>query len=244
VLKKRLGVEPLFSRQVAVLGARAHERLSRTVFAVVGAGGIGSHSAFLLAQAGAREVRVIDRDVVEESNLARQCLYCRESLGKPKAFEAAASVSRLGVRTLVKPFFEQFSPSSAAKLLSGVDVVLDCSDNYETRAALNEFCWQKKMPWVYSAAAGFRVMASAVVPGRTPCFACWSTGESMKKCVEGVMNTAVAFASALQVQAAIDLACTGTSALNSKLFFADLRKALFFLKPLSKKRDCRVCGVT
>jgi len=142
----------------------------------------------------------------------------------------------------VRDFFEQFSPSSAGKLFRGVDVVLDCSDNYETRAALNAFCWREKIPWVYAGAVGFRAMASAVVPRRTPCFACWTQPRARETCAgEGVMNTAVAFASSLQVQAAVDLAGSGCSSLDGKLFFADLRGGVFALKPLSKKKNCSVC---
>lgn len=244
-MAKRRQSASLFSRQVIALGEAAHHRLGKTTFAVIGAGGIGSYSALLLAQAGAKEVRVIDRDVVEESNLPRQCLFGAGSVGKPKAAEAQRVLSSLASPTRVRAFFEQFSPTSAKRLLSGVDVVLDCSDNYETRSAVNSFCWRNRIPWVYAGTIGFRAMVSAVVPRRRPCFACWTRPRTRESCAgAGVMNTAVAFCSALQVQAAIDLACSGKSALEGGVFFADLRKVVFAFKPLSENKGCEVCSVT
>ncbi|NYZ74820.1 HesA/MoeB/ThiF family protein [Candidatus Micrarchaeota archaeon] len=239
--------ETRFSRQVIALGREAQRRLARAKFALVGVGGIGSYSALLLAQAGAGEIRLIDRDVVEESNLPRQCLFGEESVGKPKAVAAGRVLSKVkGAGTRVLPVFEQFSHGAAEKLLRGVDVVLDCSDNYGARIALNEFCWRKRVPWVYAGAVGFRAMVSAVVPPRTPCFACWTVLENRveaESCVgRGVFNTTVSQASCVQVQAAVDLVCRGKSELEGKLFFADVRKGFFRVQKLSRRRYCPVCG--
>ena len=233
-----------FLRQVRALGATGHSWLRKACVAVIGLGGVGSHSALLLAQSGVRELRLVDRDLVEESNLSRTCLFGGSDVGKPKAEAAATFLSRYFPHVEGIPLFAQFSSSTVRLLLEGVDLVLDCSDNHSTREAINEVCWQRSIPWVYAGAQGFRVMASAIVPRRTPCFACWSlprTGESCS--LVGVMNTAVAVASSVQVQSAVDLISQGRSSLEKKLFFADLKKGVFVTKPLSNNLSCAVCGI-
>ena len=142
--------------------------------AVVGAGALGSAAAEMLARAGVGALRLIDRDVVELSNLHRQSLYDEEDVrrARPKAVAAAAHLARIDSSLPVESRVEDLVGANALDLLGGVDLVLDGLDNFEARQVVNEACLELGSPWVHAACLGSRAVAWAIRPGQGACFAC------------------------------------------------------------------------
>lgn len=232
-----------YARQEKILGRKTHEKLRNASVAVVGVGGIGSNSALLCAQLGVKEIALVDRDVVELSNLGRQILFSSVEVGKPKALVAAKNLRALNPDVEVKAFNDQLSRDNAERFLSGADVVLDGTDNFETRAVMNEFCFKNKKPWIYAGALGFEAMLSTIVPGKTPCFACFaSEPKCLLGCADaGILATTTAFIAAQQVQEAANLICFNKPKYAGRLFYVDLKNAVFNETTLKKKKNCRIC---
>ncbi|MGB9576927.1 MAG: HesA/MoeB/ThiF family protein [Candidatus Norongarragalinales archaeon] len=229
-----------FSRQELVFGAGSQERFSSARAVVVGVGGTGSFSASLLCRAGVGELELVDRDLVEESNLSRQTLFCEDDVGKSKALRAAAALKRVNSECRVRGRFTQLDGSNAVALLRGARVVLDCTDNVSARQAINSACLELRIPWVFCSALGLRAMASTIIPGRTPCFACWGGGES-PSCGEGVVGAAVQLASAVQASEALALLAGRKPCFAGSLFFGDLGDGCFGRVGLSREKNC-ICG--
>jgi adenylyltransferase/sulfurtransferase len=156
------------------LGREGQESLARARIAVVGCGALGSTQLELLARAGAGYLRIIDRDYVELSNLQRQLLFDESDAadGAPKAVAAARRLAAVNSRVVTEPAVSDLTASNADDLLGGVDLILDGSDNFETRYLINDFCVRGGTPWIYGAAVGSYGIKMAVMPGRTACFRC------------------------------------------------------------------------
>jgi molybdopterin-synthase adenylyltransferase len=206
VISLRLGVEKRtnkfeerYSRQILFggIGAEGQKRLTAGRIAIVGCGATGSALASLLARAGVGTLRIIDRDYVEPSNLQRQTLFdendAAESL--PKTVAAARKISSFNSDILVEAKVEDLAPQNIEALLQGMDVILDGTDNFETRYLLNDFAVKTSRPWIYAAAVGSYAVTLNVLPGETSCLACLfpdSPRGMVETCeTSGILNTAV-----------------------------------------------------
>src|SRR5207244_865462 len=162
-----------YSRQIlfSPIGAPGQLRLSQSVVAIVGCGATGSAVAALLARAGVGRLRIIDRDYVEASNLQRQSLFdeadARESL--PKAIAAARKIAAFNSQIVVEPQVADLTPENVGQLLSGVQLVLDGTDNFETSYLINDYCVKNSLPWIYAAAVGSYGVTLNIIPGQTAC---------------------------------------------------------------------------
>ena len=147
-----------YSRQILFqpIGPQGQKKLAAARVAIVGCGATGSAMASLLCRAGAGTLRIIDRDYVEPSNLQRQVLFdeadAAESL--PKAIAAARKIKAFNSEITVEPHAADLTPSNVEDLLGDVDLILDGTDNFETRYLINDFAVWKKLPWIYAAAVG------------------------------------------------------------------------------------------
>src|SRR5580658_6176401 len=165
-----------YSRQsrFAGLGEEGQRRICAGRVAVVGLGALGSVQADLLARAGVGTLRLIDRDFVELSNLQRQTLYdesdAAESL--PKAVAAARRVARVNSGIHLEPVVGDLAPANIEELLEGVGLILDATDNFETRYLINDFAVREGVPWIYGAAVASYGVKLVIVPGITACFRC------------------------------------------------------------------------
>jgi molybdopterin-synthase adenylyltransferase len=168
--------DPRYSRQerFAGLGREGQERIARSRIAVVGCGALGGAQLELLARAGVGYLRIIDRDYVELSNLQRQLLFDESDAaeGLPKAVAAARRLGAVNSRVVTEPAVSDLTASNADDLLGDVDLILDGSDNFETRYLINDFAVRGGTPWIYGAAVGSYGIKMAIVPGRTACFRC------------------------------------------------------------------------
>src|SRR5882672_65724 len=169
-------LEDRYSRQVlfAGIGPEGQKQLLRSRVVIVGCGATGSALAALLARSGVGMLRILDRDYVETSNLQRQSLFdendARESL--PKAIAAAQQIARFNSQIVVEPHVADVIPANVETLLDGVDLILDGTDNFETRYLVNDFAVKNSVAWIYAAAVGSYGVTLNILPGETACLAC------------------------------------------------------------------------
>jgi molybdopterin-synthase adenylyltransferase len=211
-----------YSRQIlfAGIGAAGQQRLATAHVAIVGCGAMGASSASLLSRAGIGTLTLIDRDFVESSNLQRQILYdeadALESL--PKAEAARRHIARFNSNVTVRAHIADLVPDNIAELLAGADIILDATDNFETRYLINDFAVQQGTPWIYAAAIGAYAATMNILPQTartsnletslaTACLACIfpkpPTGNLQTCDTSGILATAVNLAASVQVTEAL-----------------------------------------
>jgi molybdopterin-synthase adenylyltransferase len=204
-----------YSRQIrfAGIGEQGQQRLLDARVAMAGCGALGSFHAAALARAGVGFLRIIDRDYVELSNLQRQWLFdeCDAEQGLPKAVAAARKIAAVNSSVEVEPAVADLTPANADDLLGGVNLILDGTDNFETRYLINDFAVRQGLPWVYGAAVGSYGIAMPVIPGKTACLRCVYTDPpagAQPTCeTAGVLGTVTALIASWQVSLAMKILC-------------------------------------
>lgn len=165
-----------YSRQIIFpgVGEEGQRRLLASRVTLIGCGALGTVLANSLTRAGVGELRIVDRDYVEWSNLQRQILFDEQDAreGRPKAVAAAAKLAQINSEIRVEAVVEDLGPDNAERLLRDADVVLDGADNFETRYVVNDACVKLGRPWVYAAAIASYGVVMPIVPGDTPCLRC------------------------------------------------------------------------
>jgi molybdopterin/thiamine biosynthesis adenylyltransferase len=187
------------------IGAAGQQRIRAGHVVVIGCGALGSAGVNLLARAGVGRITIVDRDFVELSNLQRQLLFdeADAAAGLPKAIAAARAVARINSEVEVRPFVADVTPTNVEELVAGADVVLDGTDNFETRYLVNDACVKRGVPWVYGGAVGSTGMSMTIVPGETACFRCLFPAPppvgSMETCeTAGVLAAGIVTVAAIQ----------------------------------------------
>lgn len=205
-------LDPRFDRQVrfAPLGLEGQRRLGASSVLIVGCGALGSALALQLVRSGVGRIRLVDRDVVELTNLPRQVLFEHGHVGRPKAAAARESLARIGGPSQVEACAEHLDADNIAELARGVDLVLDGTDNLATRYLVNDFCVERGLPWVYGGVVGASGLVLPIVPGASACLRCVfpdpPPAGSLPTCdTAGVILPAVAAIAALQCGAALRL---------------------------------------
>ncbi len=240
-----------YSRQIlfAPLGEEGQRRLLAARAAVVGCGALGSFHVAALARAGVGEIVIVDRDYVEESNLQRQWLFDEQDAaeGLPKAVAAARKAAAInsGVRT--EAHIADLHAGNAGELLAGAEVILDGTDNFETRYLINELAVREELPWIYGAAVGSYGATMPVLPGRTACLACMfpeAPGAGAPTCdTAGILNVAAAAIAALQAADALKILSGRLDAVEARLLGIDVWKgAPRTIRTTKPDPDCAVCG--
>ncbi|MCS7043092.1 MAG: ThiF family adenylyltransferase [Bryobacteraceae bacterium] len=204
-----------YSRQIlfAGIGEEGQRRLRESAAAVVGCGALGSFHAGALARAGIGRLVLIDRDYVDWSNLQRQWLYeeadARDAL--PKAIAAARAIGRINSDVAVEAHVADLAPDNIEELLGGVHVVLDGTDNFDTRFLVNDYCVERAIPWVYGGAVGSYGLSMPVLPGRGPCLQCVfpepPSGPQPTCETAGVVNTITSLVASWQASLALQILC-------------------------------------
>ncbi|MDR3744920.1 MAG: ThiF family adenylyltransferase [Acidobacteriaceae bacterium] len=260
-----------YSRQVLFPGIRAigQQQLATSHVAIVGCGAMGAASASLLARAGVGTLTLIDRDFVESSNLQRQVLFdeadARETL--PKAEAARRHIAQFNSGVTVQPRIADLTPSNIADLIpSSVQIVLDATDNFETRYLINDFAVQRGLPWIYAAAIGayaatmnilpvsFEPQASNLEPvPPTACLACIfpkpPTGNVETCDTAGILSTAVNLAASIQVTETLKFLTGQANLMRRTLVSFDLWNPIGAGKidhseiaTGTPRPECEVCG--
>ncbi len=213
--------------QQTLLGEKNHTKLRNSKVTIIGAGGTGSFAANLLAKMGIA-LRIIDSDYIDPTNLSRQNLYSYHSVGNSKAQELKKQLLQLNPLLDIEVIEEKLDDSNAKILLKNSDLVLDCSDNYDARSAINAYCYPKKIPWIYCAAIRNELMISTFIKGKSPDFS--KVFPKPLKCLscstEGVIATTVSTAAALAVQETVNI-LLGKPQLAAKILKANLKEMTF-----------------
>jgi len=228
-------------------GPEGQARLAAARALVVGLGATGSALAEGLARAGIGALTLIDRDLVEAGNLGRQCLYARADLGRPKAKAAAARLAAINPALGLDTHVAEATPELLEALAGGAQLILDGTDNFATRALINELACRERIPWIYSGAIGATAVSLPIVPGETACLACLyptppAPGEEERCDVVGVLQAAVLQAAAWSLVEALKLLGGRREALRRELWTVDLwRGQQGRLRAAAPRPDCPVC---
>jgi len=201
-----------YSRQLVLPGwtEAAQLALRRSRVLVIGAGALGAPVAMYLAGAGVGHIGLIDDDDVELSNLARQLLHFTPDLGRPKAESAAAKLRFLNPEIVVEPYRVRLDPGNAAGLIAGQDLVVDCSDSFATRYAVNAACCAAGVALVEGGVLGTSGLVMAIRPGRSACYRCAfpeppPSGAAATCAEAGVLGPAAGVVGSLQALEALKL---------------------------------------
>ncbi|MGA9812233.1 MAG: ThiF family adenylyltransferase [Terriglobales bacterium] len=246
-----LGLEERYSRQVLFsgIGREGQDRLAGSRVALVGCGATGSALASLLARAGVGNLRIIDRDYVEPSNLQRQSLFDEADAAEtmPKAIAAARRIAAFNSQIAIEPMVKDLVPANVQALLQGSDLVLDGTDNFETRYLINDFAVKASLPWIYTAAVGSYGITMNVLPGNTACLACLFPDQpqgAFETCeTAGVLNSAVNLAASIAATEAIKLLVGADQQVRRTLLSFDVwRNQRAEVNAGSPRPGCRTCG--
>ncbi len=205
-----------YSRQVLFrgIGPVGQQNLAASSVAIIGCGATGSALAGLLARAGVGTLRIVDRDYVEPSNLQRQSLFDEQDAAEslPKAIAAARKIAAFNSQIVVEPKVDDLVPANIQALLEGIDLILDGTDNFETRYLINDYAVDRCLPWIYSAAVGSYAVTLNVLPGQTACLACIfpdSPRGMVETCeTSGILNSAVNLVASVAATEALKLLVT------------------------------------
>jgi len=253
-----------YSRQIlfAGIGATGQQLLARAHVAIVGVGATGAATASLLARAGVGRLTLIDRDFVEPSNLQRQMLFdendARASL--PKAEAARRHLARINSSIRVDAVIADLVPQNAPDLLTA-DIVLDCTDNFETRYLINDLCVRDHRPWIYAAAVGAYAATMNILPrgfaqspslipyplSPTSCLSCIfpsAPSGNVETCeTAGILSTTVNLAASLQVTEALKFLTNQPHLMRRTLISFDLwANTRSEINTATPREDCEVCG--
>jgi molybdopterin-synthase adenylyltransferase len=230
-------------------GEEAQERLLASRALVVGAGGLGSAALMYLAASGVGRITVCDGDQVELTNLQRQIVHRQESIGQAKVASAAATLAGINPEIRVEALEERAGPERLAALVRAADVVLDCSDNFATRHAINRACVAARKPLVSGAGIRFDGQVSVFDlrrPG-APCYSCLfaeSAESPEERCATlGVFAPLVGVVGTLQAAEALKLLAGIGETLDGRLLMFDALATRFHEVRLARDPQCRVCGV-
>ena len=250
-VKEAANKEDRYSRQVRFgpFGAEGQERLSASTVVIVGCGALGTAQAALLARAGTGTIRLIDRDYVEESNLQRQLLYTEADAreGLPKAEAARRHLAEANSGICVEAHVSDLNPENADELLGDADVILDGTDNFETRYLINDYAVREGVPWIYGAAVGSYGIAMPVLPGDSACFRCVypePPGGAQPTCeTAGVLGPATSLIGSIQAMEAIKILSGRVPSVRRKIFTADVWNGPVRETGMPPRDpDCSCCG--
>ncbi|MCL2625232.1 MAG: ThiF family adenylyltransferase [Cystobacterineae bacterium] len=225
------------------VGIQGQALLKNARVLIVGLGGLGSPVALYLAAAGIGELGLMDADVVHLSNLPRQILHSTPSLNLPKTWSGAYRLQTLCSDLHLKVFNERLHSGNAAPLIENFDVVVDASDNLETREIINTACVSTHTPWVYGSVSGFEGQVTLLNAPNGPCYRCLWPNPPENLTTSGPLNTAAGIVGLLQANEVLKVLLAHGELLSGRLLLwnsseSRLREILF-----SKKADCPACGL-
>jgi adenylyltransferase/sulfurtransferase len=242
-----------YSRQILFtpLGEAGQQRLLASSAVLVGCGALGSAVSSLLVRAGVGHLRILDRDFVEPSNLQRQALFeeadARDAL--PKAVAAERRLRAVNSDVRVEGIVTDLTPRNAEELLTGFPLILDGTDNFETRLLVNDAAVKLGVPWIYAAVVGSYGLTMTIRPGETPCLACLLEKENGTRAAGieetcdtvGVLNSAVGVIASIEAAEATKLLAGTLDALHNRLVSYDVWAARGQAIRVGRNPQCRVC---
>jgi molybdopterin-synthase adenylyltransferase len=239
-----------YSRHILLpqIAYEGQEALTQSHALIVGAGGLGAPSALYMAAGGVGTLTVCDFDVVDLTNLQRQIIHTTQSVGINKAVSAKQTLQSINPDVVVNTVQEKSTEAAMSKLVKDADVVLDCSDNFATRYALNRLCFEHQKPLVSGAAIGFegQVTVYDFRHSQSPCYHCLfpdDGSETDMRCSEnGVFSPLVGMIGTTQAAEAMKLLMNIGTSLQGRLMLLDALNMEWRTIKLSKDPACKVCA--
>lgn len=234
-----------YRRQILLpeIGNDGQERLKASKVGIVGVGGLGSPAALYTAYAGVGEIRLVDRDKVELSNLNRQTLHTPSDIGRPKVQSAKEKLLKANPQTQIEAVQAELTPKTAESLLKDLDIVLDCLDNLPSRLVLNEACFRLGIPFVHAAIHAFDGELSLFIPGKTACYACYLGARvpPSSSTPFPVMGTTSGFFGVLQALEVIKQRLGLPSPFEGCMLLVRTLSLESFRIPISQRTECSAC---
>jgi molybdopterin/thiamine biosynthesis adenylyltransferase len=239
-----------YSRQILfqhIDGNRQKKLINSTVL-LIGCGALGTVSSSYLVRAGIGELRIIDRDYIEENNLQRQILFDEEDIleNLPKAVAAQKKLQRINSNVKVEGIVTDINYSNIDELTKDVDIIIDGTDNFETRFLVNDYCVKNSIPWVYGACIGSRGVVMNIIPSMTPCLRC--VFETMPQIgsfptcdTAGVIGPIAGIIASFQVTEAIKILTGNYASVNKSLLEIDVWETNFRQIDISELKDTNNC---
>jgi molybdopterin-synthase adenylyltransferase len=231
------------------LGPKGQEHFGASSAVLVGCGAIGAAAAQLLVRAGIGRLRILDRDFVETSNLQRQSLFDESDAAEalPKAVAAERKLHAINSDVQVQGLITDLSSRNAAELLAGFPLILDGTDNFETRLLINDFAVKSNTPWIYAAAVSSYGVTMTIIPGQTPCLSCLmesANGAGLEETCDtiGVLGSIVNLIASLEVTEAMKILAGRPDALHGRLLSSDVWSGRFQSIRAERNPACRACA--
>lgn len=239
-----------YSRHILLpeIGVEGQEKLLASSALIVGAGGLGSPVAIYLAAAGVGTITLADGDAVDLTNLQRQILHTTRSIGEPKAASGRAALARINPEVKVVPLQRRLEGEELERLAAASDVVLDCSDNFATRHAVNRACVARRKPLVSGAAVRFdgQVSVFDLRDDRSPCYHCLfpesAELEEVRCAVMGIFAPLTGIIGSIQAAEALKLLAGVGETLNGRLLILDALAMQWRSIRISKDPACELCA--
>jgi len=238
-----------YSRQLLMddWGGQTQERVRAGRAIVIGAGALGSPVATYLAAAGVGTIGIVDHDQIELSNLHRQPLFLTPDVGASKAELAAAKLGLLNPEVALEPYPVELTAANAEAIVTGADVVLDCTDRFETRYLVNDACCAQGVALVEAAVVAFEGQVLSIRPGESACYRCMfpelPPPEARRGCREaGVLGAMAGVVGSLQALEALKLLSGVGTPLTDRLLRIDGLTGEQTLVATTRRPDCQACG--
>ena len=238
-----------YSRHVLLdeIGVEGQRRIARARALIVGAGGLGSPAALFLASAGVGALTLCDADTVDLTNLQRQILHDTASIGRPKVESARERLARVNPEVRVRAVAQRVAIANLRALVADADVVLDCSDNFDTRHAVNRACVEQRKPLVSGAAVRFdgQIAVFDVRDTASPCYHClFGEGEDLEEtrcALMGVFAPLVGVIGSMQAGEALKLVAGAGRSLAGRLLLFDALGVEWREVRVPRDPACAVC---
>jgi len=237
-----------YSRQVMLeeIGYQGQLKLKQAKVCVVGVGGLGNPITARLAAMGVGKIRIVDRDVIELSNLHRQTMFNEDDVGQVKVETAAKKLRKLNPGIIIEELPVSINDYTAFDAVDGCDVVIDALDSVNARYSLNKACIEKKIPFVTGAAVGVTGQSFTILPNESACYHCLFPAldeDSMPTCsIEGVHPSILSIIGGIEVSEAVKIITGKEPSLKDKVLHVDLENLIFNFTKVSKVEECSVCG--
>src|ERR687888_2606106 len=238
-----------YSRQIMLeeIGFVGMEKLRDANVCVVGVGGIGNPVVTQLTAMGIGKLKIVDRDVVEISNLHRQHLYSEKDIGKVKVEVAAERLRAINPAVEIEPAPLSVTKYTAENIITGFDIVIDALDSIDARYALNDACVKFNIPFIYGGALGMVGSICTILPNKSACLRCIFPAlseDDMPTCsTEGVHPSILYLVGGIQVSEAVKIIIGHQPTLQNKLLYIDLNELSFDKIQVSRQKECPSCGI-
>jgi len=230
-----------YHRQLMIpdIGEEGQKNLKKSHVVIVGVGGLGCASATYLTAAGVGHITIVDFDVVELTNLNRQVLYWEEDIGAKKVVVAQKKLSKLNPTIEINPICAEITGQNIINAIKGAQVVVDGLDKLDARLVVNTACVQQRIPYIYGGVSRLRGMVTTIIPGETPCLACFHPEGPRGLGVLGITPALIANLQALET---IKLLIGKSPSLAGKLLLFNGNDLKFRVYDIEKNERCKVCS--